>query len=155
MSALLGLLATSVVTAIVGTALKGIIRPVSWALMAATLLLLGSVKVVEATNSVAENSPNPSPSETLVADSNLAGVPAAALGWQSVTSSLNPAFSSLYAQQPFNPRPSNPVPSPTAPLASTPPSPSADPNAFAQNPNPAVSPVSSPAAPARPIQALW
>jgi hypothetical protein len=151
MSALLGLLATSVVTAIVGTALKGILRPVSWALLAGTLLLLGSVKVVEATNSVAENSP--SPAGTLVADSNSAanavGVPAAALGWQSATDSLNPAFSPLYAQQPFNPQPSTAIPS--APAA---PSPAVNPNVFAQNPNPPASSSQS-APPARPIQALW
>ena len=142
MSALLGLLATSVVTAIVGTALKGILRPVSWALMAATLLLLGSVKVVEATNSVAESSPNPSPSETLLADANSAGAPAA-LGWQSATSSLNPAFSQLYAQQPFTPQPSFPAA----------PAPTPDPNTFAQNPNP--TPVPAPQPVRRPVQALW
>ena len=148
MSALLGLLATSVVTAIVGTALKGILRPVSWALLAASVLLLGSVKVVEATNSVAESSPNPSPTATLVADANSSGVPALALGWQSATNNLNPAFSPLYAQQPSNPQPSFPAT----------PSPTVDPTAFAQNPNPPSSPNSAPAAPAaqvRPIQALW
>ncbi len=143
MSALLGLLATSVVTAIVGTALKGILRPVSWALMAATLLLLGSVKVVEATNSVAENSPTPNPSETLVADANSAGVPAAALGWRSATDSLNPALSQLYAQQPFTPQPS--FPATPAPTVTT-----QNPNLTNTNPAPAPSP-----APVRPVQALW
>ena len=135
MSALLGLLATSVVTAIVGTALKGILRPVSWALMAATLLLLGSVKVVEATNSVAENSPTPNPSETLVAS----GVPAVTSGWQSATDGLNPAFTSLSAQQPSTPQPSFPAtPAPTVTAQ----------NPIPANTNPAPAPV-------RPVQALW
>jgi hypothetical protein len=160
MDGFLGLLVTSAVTAIVGTALKGIVRPISWALLAGSLLLFGSNKVVEATNSVVASSP--SSSETRVADTNnldtnnLTGVPAAALGWQSATSGLNPAFSSFYAQQLPNPAPNNPAPRPsttgnsgtagnsgTTGQTSTPPS----------NRTPAAS--APPPATSRPIQALW
>ncbi|MBD3880301.1 hypothetical protein IFO70_00880 [Phormidium tenue FACHB-886] len=155
MDPFLGLLASSAVAAIVGTALKGIIRPVSWALLAGALLLFGSSRVVEATNSVAQS---PSPSETsetfTTNSSDLAGVPAVALGWQSATSNLNPAFSSLYAQQP----PVNPSPGSLNPGTNPRP---VDPNAIDQQ-APASPPAASPIPPApppapspRPIQALW
>lgn len=98
MDPFLGLLGTSVVAAIVGTALKGIIRPLSWAMLAASTLLFGSSKVVDATNALSQNPQlTPSPTATLVADSSLA-VPAAAQGWQAIAGSLNPALSPIYSQ---------------------------------------------------------
>ncbi|HEY9643075.1 MAG TPA: hypothetical protein V6C57_21480, partial [Coleofasciculaceae cyanobacterium] len=101
MDPLLGFLGASVVVALVGTTLKGIIRPLSWAVLAGAALLFGSSKVVDATNSLAQSPnvspPNVSPSPTTPLTSNATtGVPPAAQGWQAAASGLDPALSSLY-----------------------------------------------------------
>jgi hypothetical protein len=98
MEPLLGFLGASVVAAIIGTTLKGIIRPLSWATLAGVALLFGSSKVVDATNSLAQ-SPNTTPSPTSPLTSNATtGVPPVAQGWQATASGLDPALSLLYGQ---------------------------------------------------------
>jgi hypothetical protein len=154
MDPLLGLLGASAVTAIVGTALKGIVRPLSWAMLAAAALLFGSSKVVEATNALigdAATSPSVSPSasptispslspnstQTPASNSAIAS-PAAAQGWQGAASSLNPALSSLYTQsQPGQ------TPNPSPPLIS-------GSNTSTQNPAPPPRVSSQPSPPPSP-----
>jgi hypothetical protein len=98
MEPLLGFLGASVVAAVIGTTLKGIIRPLSWAMLAGVALLFGSSKVVDATNALTQ-SPESTPSPTLPLTSNAtAGVPPVAQGWQAAASGLDPALSPVYGQ---------------------------------------------------------
>lgn len=145
MNPLLGLLIASAVSAVIGTALKGIIRPLSWALLAGVALLFGSSKVVEATNSLSQN-PALNSSPTAPLTTAAVSSPTAAQGWQSAASSLNPVLSSIYTpSQPGQPDPNAPGPNPSNPdspnlnpgdIGSVPPAPAPPPDRVSSQPSP-------------------
>jgi hypothetical protein len=122
MDPLLGFLGTSAIAAIAGTAMKGILRPLSWAMLAAAVLLFGSSKIVDATNALNQNSAlsqnpqlSPNPTSSLSSNSTIASPPLAQ-GWQAVAQGLNPSLSTLYGQnQPNQNQLSQNQPSPISP----------------------------------------
>ncbi|NJR66603.1 MAG: hypothetical protein HC772_16885 [Leptolyngbyaceae cyanobacterium CRU_2_3] len=127
MDPLLGLLGASVVAAIAGTALKGIVRPLSWALLTGVTLLFGSSKVVDATNALGQAPVLTSDPTSTVASNAATGVAPVAQGWQSAASGLDPALSPLYGQvgqgqvgqgQPNQPAPNQSAPNLTLPQGS-------------------------------------
>ncbi len=122
MDPMLGFLGTSAIVAIAGTAVKGILRPLSWAMLAAAALLFGSSKIVDATNALNQSpvlrqnpalnqnpqlSQNPAlnqnpqlvpnPTSTFSSNSTISPPPLAQ-GWQSAAQGLNPSLSTLYGQ---------------------------------------------------------
>ncbi|MBI4784402.1 MAG: hypothetical protein HY785_24240 [Oscillatoriophycideae cyanobacterium NC_groundwater_1537_Pr4_S-0.65um_50_18] len=98
MEPLLGVLGASAIAAIAGTAVKGMLRPLSWAMLIASALLFGSSKIVDATNALSQNPrPDPNPTSTLSSNSAISSPPVAQ-GWQSIAQSLDPSLSTLYGQ---------------------------------------------------------
>lgn len=155
MSGLLGLLIASAAFALVGTVLRGILRPISWATLALAALSFGSEHLGDALNAIQGNRPTPdatseaSPTSTIVAQepaSPAASTPAlATTGWQSATNSVGNAIASTL--------PPRTVPRDTAGLPSTPTA-----SETASEPVPPPPPVDQSPAPEGsppPISGLW
>ncbi|WP_416670595.1 hypothetical protein [Egbenema bharatensis] len=125
MGGLLGFLITSAVLAIVGTAIRGLMRPLTLGLLALALSLFASAQLGEGSPNIIGNDPPPQAIE----------------GLQDAAEDLEPVI-----DQAFPPEPT-PTPTPTDAEITEEPSPS--PLQIAPSPTPSPSPSPSP------IQGFW
>lgn len=134
MGGLLGFLVTSAIGAVVGTAVRGLLRPVSWALFAVAASLLVSNQLLNARGAVdvAQNpdttsSPTVSPTTTITPTTS--DRPIAQEGWQEVADDLAPVVNRALSEFP-NPPSASPraTPTPTQSPASESPSGSRSPS---------------------------
>lgn len=178
MSGLLGFAIASALMAVIGSTLRGILRPISWALLAIALGLLfsnqlrtaagqgttGAVDVAQSPNTPNTPTPTPAPGSPIPSPDR----PIAQEGWQDVAEALAPIFSDAIADSevPFPPSPDDilsspqptPAPTPTPALTPTP----APTVIVPATPTPPLSAGSSRAAASRqvesapePIQGFW
>ncbi|NJO41482.1 MAG: hypothetical protein HC769_15760 [Cyanobacteria bacterium CRU_2_1] len=138
MDGLLGFLITSAIFAVAGTALKGLIRPISWGMFLIAALWMGSEQVLNSqTTSSVETAQSPAPTSA-VSPTSTPITPTATTGWQTLAQQLEPAVSSALS----NADSPSVTSSPTDGLVVSDP---------ATAPVPASTPSRSPA----PIRGLW
>jgi hypothetical protein len=180
---LFGFAITSALLAVVGTTLRGILRPISWGLLAIALGLLasnqfrtaagqgttGAVDVAQSPNTtISPVSPTPNTTISPVSPTPTPDRSLAREGWQDVAEELEPIFSDAIADSevPSPPSPDDilsspqPTPTPSPPLATPPPPPPTV--TVPASPTPTISVDSSDTAPSReaaseqePIQGFW